>query len=101
MLEPTINDVPDGQRRKALSAAGSLVIGFSGGTCSTAMLHLVARTYFAPLPVDEESLKGGINHPRNTIQRVWNGRPAVCYVEVCGAIPTVGVHPLARNSQLI
>ena len=95
MLEPTINEGTDGPRRKALMAAGSLIIGFSGGTCSTAMLDLVARTYFSPRPLDEESLKGGINHPRNTVRRVWNGRPAICYVEVCGAIPEVGVHPLS------
>ena len=65
------------------------------------MLDLVARTYFAPRLLDEESLKGGTNHPRNTVRRVWNGRPAVGYVEVCGAVLTVRIHPFVRNGHLI
>lgn len=88
-LEPWINPVPDGPRRKALRAVGTLVLGFSGGTCSTALLDLVAKAYFAPRPTGEENLKGGKDHPRNVDRRVWKGKPAVCYVEVCSAFPAV------------
>lgn len=88
-LEPFVNPQADGPRRKALEAAGSLVIGFSGGTCSTALLDLVAKTYFAPLPTATEPVKGGKGHPRNAERRVWKSKPVVCYVEVCGAFPDV------------
>ena len=96
-LEPFINPNPDGPRRKALKAAGSLVIGLSGGTSSTTVLDLVAKTYFAPRStangldegVTEEKLKGGKEHPRNADRGVWKGKAAVCYVEVCGAFPEV------------
>ncbi|KAF9485204.1 hypothetical protein BDN70DRAFT_871601 [Pholiota conissans] len=86
-LEPSINVIPDGPRRKGLHAAGSLVIAFSGGIGSTALLDLVAKTYFAPRKEDLEKLKGGKEHPRNADKDVWKGRPAVCFVEVCGAFP--------------
>ncbi|CAA7267029.1 unnamed protein product [Cyclocybe aegerita] len=85
-LEPSINPVPDGARRKTLKAGGSLVVAFSGGTGSTALLDLVAKTYF-PVRNNGETLKGGKDHPRNADQGVWKGKPAVCYVEVCGAFP--------------
>ncbi|KIM39810.1 hypothetical protein M413DRAFT_446735 [Hebeloma cylindrosporum] len=91
VLEPSINAVPDEPRRKALRAVGSLVIGFSGGTSSTALLDLVAKTYFAPRTIgdakDDAALKGGKDHPRNAEKGIWKGNPAVCYVEVCGAFP--------------
>ncbi|KAF8962794.1 hypothetical protein BDZ97DRAFT_1905179 [Flammula alnicola] len=64
-LEPSINATPDGPRRKGLKAAGSLMIAFSG----------------------EQKLKGGKDHPRNSDRGVWKGKPAVCFVEVCGAFP--------------
>ena len=94
-LEPSINPNPDGPRRKKLKAAGTLVIGLSGGTSSITVLDLVAKTYFAPLTTngglgEAEKLKGGKEHPRNSADRgVWKGKPAVCYVEVCGAFPEV------------
>ena len=90
-LEPSINLNPDGPRRKTLKAAGALVIGLSGGTSSITVLDLVAKTYFAPLSIDDglgegEKLKGGKEHPRNSADKgVWKGKAAVCYVEVCGA----------------
>ena len=84
-----MNPQLDAPRRKALQATGSLVIGFSGGTCSTALLDLVAKTYFAPRPLANEAVKGGKDHPRNAERRVWKGKPVVCYVEVCGAFPDV------------
>lgn len=88
-LEPSINVIPDGPRRKALKAAGSLVIAFSGGTSSTAMLDLVAKTYFAQRTSDAEERRGGKEHPRNLDQGVWKGTAAVCFVEVCGAFDDV------------
>jgi cytoplasmic tRNA 2-thiolation protein 2 len=95
-LEPSINVIPDGPRRKGLTATGSLVIAFSGGTNSTTLLDLVAKTYFAPRTDDPEKLKGGKKHPRNTDKSVWKGRPAVCFVEVCGAFPGVCCHFIIR-----
>lgn len=95
-LEPSINVIPDGPRRKGLKAAGSLVIAFSGGTNSTALLDLVAKTYFAPHTDDPEKFKGGKEHPRNADKSVWKGRPAVCFVEVCGAFPGVCHHFIIR-----
>ncbi|KAJ3506638.1 hypothetical protein NLJ89_g6759 [Agrocybe chaxingu] len=85
-LEPSINPVADGTRRKALKAGGSLVVAFSGGTGSTALLDLVAKIYF-PVRHNGETLKGGKDHPRNADKGVWKGKPVVCYVEVCGAFP--------------
>jgi hypothetical protein len=99
-LEPSINPNPDGPRRKTLKAAGTLVIGLSGGTSSITVLDLVAKTYFA-LPSttttttdnglgEGEKLKGGKEHPRNSADKgVWKGKAAVVYVEVCGAFPEV------------
>ncbi|KAF4614224.1 hypothetical protein D9613_007796 [Agrocybe pediades] len=90
-LEPTINPTPDGPRRKALKAGGSLALGLSGGTNSTALLDLVAKTYYASRSAEDDTgkgkIRGGTEHPRNS-ETVWKGRPAVCYVEVCGAFPT-------------
>lgn len=91
-LEPSINVIPDGPRRKGLKATGSLVIAFSGGINSTALLDLVAKTYFAPRTDDPEKMKGGKEHPRNADKSVWKGRPAVCFVEVCGAFSGVCCH---------
>ena len=91
-LEPMINPVRDGPRRKALKAAGGLLVGFSGGTASTALLDIVAKTYFAPRDLDKHEVnnaKGGTHHPRNQDDGIWKGRPAVCYVETCGASPNV------------
>ena len=95
-LEPSINPNPEGPRRKTLKAAGSLVIGLSGGTSSITVLDLVAKTYFAPISTEEdglgegEKLKGGKEHPRNSADKgVWKGKAAVCYVELCGAFSDV------------
>ena len=100
-LEPSINPNPDSPRRKTLKAAGALVIGLSDGTSSITVLDLVAKTYFAPRSTsttttttdglgEGEKLKGGKEHPRNSADKgVWKGKPAVCYVEVCGAFPEV------------
>ncbi|KAF8149897.1 hypothetical protein B0H34DRAFT_757084 [Crassisporium funariophilum] len=108
-LEPSVNAIPDGPRRKALQAKGSLVIGFSGGTSSTTVLDLVANSYFAQRGAGgddggatEEKLKGGTDHPRNAEKGVWKGKPAVCYVEVCGATPgeedrTEEIHAIVKN----
>lgn len=87
-LEPHVNPKPDGPRRKALKASGSLVIGFSGGTCSTTLLDVVAKTYFSR-PERGEPIRGGTEHPRNSDRSIWKGRPVVCYVDVCGASPGV------------
>lgn len=105
-LEPSINPNPDGPRRKALKAAGSLVIGFSGGTSSTTVLDLVAKTYFVPRStanslgesVEGETLKGGKEHPRNADKGVWMGKAAVVYVEICSAYPEV--HLLSFGSSI-
>ncbi|RDB25593.1 Cytoplasmic tRNA 2-thiolation protein 2 [Hypsizygus marmoreus] len=84
-LDPSINPLPDGPRRKLLNASGNLLIGYSGGLGSTVLLDLVNRTYFAP---PEEAIdgkpRGGRDHPRNT--SVW-GNGAVCYIETCNAFP--------------
>ena len=97
-----MNPQADGPRRKALHAAGSLVIGFSGGSCSTTLLDLVAKTYFAPRP-PTDTMRGGKAHPRNAERRVWNAKPAVCYIEVCGAFPQVSSTHIAalQNEKLI
>jgi cytoplasmic tRNA 2-thiolation protein 2 len=98
-LEPSINPNPDGPRRKALKAAGSLVIGLSGGTSSITVLDLVAKSYFAPRSTADgatEKWKGGKEHPRNADKGVWKGTAAVGYVEVCGAFPEVRFCPGLR-----
>ena len=91
-LEPTINPKPDGPRRKGLKAAGSVVIGYSGGLGSTVLLDIVAKSYFMA-PVDEAGkARGGTAHPRNAVgteSSVWRGKPAVCYVELSGIVPGV------------
>lgn len=68
------------------------MIGFSGGTGSVALLDVVAKTYFStPEDVKQANgkLKGGKDHPRLVDKSIWIGKPAVCYVEVCGAFPDV------------
>ncbi|GLB40393.1 putative plays a central role in 2-thiolation of mcm(5)S(2)U at tRNA wobble positions of tRNA(Lys), tRNA(Glu) and tRNA(Gln) [Lyophyllum shimeji] len=87
-LDPSINPVPDGPRRKGLKAGGNLLLGLSGGLGSTVLLDLVDRTYFsirAP-PMDETTGKprGGKDHPRNA--NVWP-KGYACYVETCNAFP--------------
>lgn len=63
-------------------------MAFSGGTSSTALLDLVAKTYFAPRENDEHA-RGGKEHPRNLDKQIWKGKPIVCYVDVSGAFPEV------------
>ncbi|KAF8071905.1 hypothetical protein FPV67DRAFT_1483121 [Lyophyllum atratum] len=86
-LDPSVNPLPDGPRRKGLKAGGNLVLGLSGGLGSTVLLDLVNRTYFMHSPPMEDGTgkpRGGIDHPRNA--SVWpNG--FVCYVETCSAFP--------------
>jgi cytoplasmic tRNA 2-thiolation protein 2 len=89
-LEPSINPVPDGPRRKALKASGNLLVGFSGGLGSTVLLDLVNQSYFStqePLIADDTGKpRGGKDHPRNS--SIWP-QAAVCYVETCSALPGV------------
>jgi cytoplasmic tRNA 2-thiolation protein 2 len=89
-LEPSINPVPDGPRRKALKASGNLLVGLSGGLGSTVLLDLVNQSYFStqepPITNDTERPRGGKDHPRNS--SVWP-QAAVCYVETCSAFPGV------------
>jgi cytoplasmic tRNA 2-thiolation protein 2 len=93
-LEPSINEIPDGPRRKAIKASGNLCIGFSGGLGSTVLLDLVHRMYFSYREgtIDPETgkAKGGKDHPRNDI--VWP-QISVCYVEISNAIPGVRLLP--------
>lgn len=96
LLEPSINPVPDGPRRKALKASGNLLIGLSGGLGSTVLLDLVNQSYFstqAP-PDNTGKPRGGKNHPRNA--SVWR-QAAVCYVETCSAF--LGVSPFSGLSS--
>ncbi|KAG6813416.1 hypothetical protein H0H92_011395 [Tricholoma furcatifolium] len=87
-LDPTVNPLPDGVRRRGLKAGGDLLIGLSGGLGSSVLLDLVYRTYFSfhDAPIDESTGKprGGKDHPRNLL--VWP-RGVVCYVETCNAFP--------------
>jgi cytoplasmic tRNA 2-thiolation protein 2 len=89
-LEPSINPIPDGPRRKALRASGNLLLGLSGGLGSTVLLDLVNQSYLStqepPIADDTGGPRGGRDHPRNL--SVW-GRTAVCYVETCSAFPGV------------
>ncbi|KAF9003984.1 hypothetical protein BDQ17DRAFT_1279401 [Cyathus striatus] len=80
-LEPSVNPIPDGPRKKALKAAGNLMIGFSGGLGSTVLLDLAWKSYFA---VKDGEGRGGKEHPRN--QSAWK-KGLVCHVEVSGAFP--------------
>ncbi|KAJ7475881.1 hypothetical protein FB451DRAFT_1087870 [Mycena latifolia] len=82
-LEPSINPIPDGPRKKGLKPAGNLCLGFSGGLGSTILLDLVSRSYFS-IHEGEDAQKGGTDHPRNL--SVWK-KASVCYVEVCNALP--------------
>lgn len=84
-LEPSVNVVPDGPRRRPLKASGNLLLGLSGGLGSAVLLNLLSQCYFATKQV-EESGKGGKDHPRNT--SVWP-KAAACYVEICSAFPGV------------
>lgn len=86
-LDPAINLVPDGPRKKALDPAGNLLVAFSGGLGSTVMLDAVYKGYFAGRQLEDDArgdpgASGGIQHPR--YGRVWK-RAAVCYVETCAA----------------
>ncbi|KAG6817681.1 hypothetical protein H0H87_005440 [Tephrocybe sp. NHM501043] len=85
-LDPTVNPVPDGVRRRGLKAGGNVLIGLSGGLGSTVLLDLVYRTYFSfhDAPIDEATGKprGGKDHPRNVL--VWP-KGAVCYVDTSSA----------------
>lgn len=84
-LEPSINPVPDGPRRKA-KASGNLLVGLSGGLGSTVLLDLVYQSYLStqelPISDDMRKPKGGKDHPRHL--SVWP-QAAVCYVETCSA----------------
>ncbi|KAH7884329.1 hypothetical protein F5I97DRAFT_1888710 [Phlebopus sp. FC_14] len=85
-LEPFVNANAGTSKRPKLKAAGSLVLGFSGGLGSSILVDIVHKTYFANQPPTDESgePRGGANHPRNA--NVWPSC-AVCYVEVCSALP--------------
>jgi cytoplasmic tRNA 2-thiolation protein 2 len=85
-LEPSINIVPDGPRKKGLKPAGNLCLAFSGGLGSTVLLDLVSRSYFSHQAPEEEGARGGKDHPRNV--GVWK-KATVCYVELCNALPGV------------
>ncbi|KAJ7126960.1 hypothetical protein C8R44DRAFT_617440 [Mycena epipterygia] len=82
-LEPSINVIPDGPRKKGLKPAGNLCLGFSGGLGSTVLLDLISQCYFSNHE-GEEAIKGGTDHPRNST--VWK-KATVCYVEICNALP--------------
>ncbi|KAJ7158729.1 hypothetical protein C8R46DRAFT_1354647 [Mycena filopes] len=87
VLEPSINVLPDGTRKKGLRPAGDLCIGFSGGLGSTVLLDLVNESYFNNSHLNlglGDAGKGGKAHPRN--DGVWK-KATVCYVEVCSALP--------------
>ncbi|KAF5382162.1 hypothetical protein D9615_004389 [Tricholomella constricta] len=87
-LDPSVNPLPDGPRRKGLKAGGNLLLGLSGGLGSTVLLDLVYQTYFSmhDPPIEDVTGKprGGKDHPRNA--SVWP-KGAVCYVETCSAFP--------------
>ncbi|KAF9468052.1 hypothetical protein BDZ94DRAFT_1154860 [Collybia nuda] len=87
-LEPTINPITDGPRRRGLKASGNLLLGLSGGLGSTVLLDLVNRTYFKEPSTENgiEKPRGGKDHPRNG--SVW-AKTAVCYVETCSAFSGV------------
>ncbi|KAJ6576474.1 hypothetical protein DFH09DRAFT_361875 [Mycena vulgaris] len=85
-LEPSINIIPDGPRKKGLKPAGNLCLAFSGGLGSTVLLDLVSQSYFSnhAAAAGEDGLRGGTDHPRNA--SVWK-KATVCYVELCNALP--------------
>ncbi|KAG5643017.1 hypothetical protein DXG03_001755 [Asterophora parasitica] len=87
-LDPFVNPLPDGPRRKGLKASGNLLLGLSGGLGSTVLLDLVNQTYFSwhDPPIEDATGKprGGKDHPRNA--NVWP-KATVCYVETCTAFP--------------
>jgi hypothetical protein len=87
-LEPAINAVPDGPRKKALAPVGNLALAFSGGLSSAVLLDVVHASYFAPAFDEEGEMRGGRDHPRNDPTRVWK-RTVVVYVEVAAAHPGV------------
>jgi cytoplasmic tRNA 2-thiolation protein 2 len=87
-LEPSINLIPDGPRKKALKPSGHLAIGFSGGVSSSVLLDLVDKSYFASQTGEDGDLKGGRDHPRNDPTRVWK-KTAVIYVEQAAAYSEV------------
>lgn len=87
-LEPSINAIPDGPRKKGLKPTGNLCLGFSGGLGSTVLLDLVSQSYFSTRESDNtmKDERGGRDHPRNA--SVWK-KATVCYVEICNALPGV------------
>ncbi|TFK40395.1 hypothetical protein BDQ12DRAFT_711752 [Crucibulum laeve] len=102
-LEPSVNPIPDGPRKKGLKAAGNLLLGFSGGLGSTVLIDLVWRSYFERMEAEaqeeekrnkhgergeeekeKKEQRGGKDHPRKA--KVWK-KTMVCYIETCGAFP--------------
>ncbi|TFK49647.1 hypothetical protein OE88DRAFT_1713409 [Heliocybe sulcata] len=86
-LEPTINPIPDGPRKKNLYPPGNLLIAFSGGLGSTVLLDLVHKGYVASRkPREDADAAVRKKDPKN--EMVWK-EVHVCYVEVCGAFPAM------------
>ncbi|KAJ6576476.1 hypothetical protein DFH09DRAFT_1311158 [Mycena vulgaris] len=61
-LEPSINIIPAGTRKKGLKPAGSLCLAFSSGLGSTVLLDLVSQSYLsnhaaARLALDERAVQ--------------------------------------------
>ncbi|KAG7451187.1 uncharacterized protein BT62DRAFT_941926 [Guyanagaster necrorhizus] len=85
-LEPFVNELPQGPRRKALKASGDLLLAFSGGLGSTVLLDLAYQAYFANRHEEDrtENQQGGKDHPRNA--PIWP-KGSICYVEICSAFP--------------
>ncbi|KAK0469650.1 uncharacterized protein EV420DRAFT_1495894 [Desarmillaria tabescens] len=85
-LEPFVNELPQGPRRKALKALGNLLLAFSGGLGSTVLLDLAHQAYFANRQGENktENQQGGKDHPRNA--PIWP-KGSICYVEICSAFP--------------
>lgn len=85
-LEPFVNELPQGPRRKALKASGNLLLAFSGGLGSTLLLDLAYQAYFANRQGEDriENQQGGKDHPRNA--PIWP-KGSICYVEICSAFP--------------
>ncbi|KAK0204901.1 hypothetical protein DFS33DRAFT_1323676 [Desarmillaria ectypa] len=85
-LEPSVNELPQGPRRKALKASGNLLLAFSGGLGSTVLLDLAYQAYFANQQGKDrtENQRGGKDHPRNA--PIWP-KGSICYVEICSGFP--------------
>lgn len=86
-----------------LRAPGNLLIGFSGGMCSSVLLDLVHRSYMsdaAPPGADGKQRNRGKNAPQRR-KDVWQ-KVRVAYVEMCAAFPGVFTRStLIRHSDLI